>query len=161
MAPDERRIVHNAADRLDLWHISRGTGDQRQVYVSKTAPATNQLVKTEAGASLAGTTRALASSQYHAATDNELSIRAGEIVTIVHESDLRWWSVTNEAGDGGLVPSDCLLKIDDESDDEAEEETRLPEHLEFSPPDAIDSPMGPAEGLSYRLRGRSTRNRGI
>ena len=39
--PNERRIIHTLAHQQGLSHLSRGTGDERQVHVYKTAPGTN------------------------------------------------------------------------------------------------------------------------
>ncbi|RMZ87949.1 hypothetical protein DV736_g4823, partial [Chaetothyriales sp. CBS 134916] len=41
LTPEYRRVVHTLAHQLGLQHTSRGTGDQRQVHVTRPAPGTN------------------------------------------------------------------------------------------------------------------------
>ncbi|RMZ83910.1 hypothetical protein DV737_g1461, partial [Chaetothyriales sp. CBS 132003] len=41
LTPEYRRVVHTLAHQLGLQHTSRGTGDQRQVHVTRAAPGTN------------------------------------------------------------------------------------------------------------------------
>ena len=41
LSPQQRRIVHTLAHHMQLAHVSRGNGDQRQVHVFRAAPGSN------------------------------------------------------------------------------------------------------------------------
>lgn len=62
-----------------------------------------------------GGERARAEFDYDAQEDNEISFQEGEILTDIQKLDPDWWMVTNSKGQQGLVPSNYLQLIEDET----------------------------------------------
>ncbi|KIW68571.1 hypothetical protein PV04_04509 [Phialophora macrospora] len=50
LEPNHRRVVHTLAHHMGLTHVSRGTGDQRQVHIHRMPPGTNVSPPTLPGA---------------------------------------------------------------------------------------------------------------
>lgn len=95
-----------------------GPDPGRAVAQTTAAAAMGETAVQDAAAATPGGTqneRAVAEYDYEAAEDNEVSLREGEIVTNIDRVDPDWWVVTNEHGQSGLVPSNYLKVLEDDS----------------------------------------------
>ncbi|ETO26715.1 nephrocystin 1-like protein, partial [Reticulomyxa filosa] len=58
---------------------------------------------------------------YFSAAVDELDLRAGAIYTVIQTSPSGWWYAEDEDGQDGWVPSNYLVRLDEEGEDEREQ----------------------------------------
>lgn len=103
----------------------------------------------EASAPTAGGGGELARAEfdYDAAEDNEISLQEGEILSDVQKIDPDWWLVTNSRGQQGLVPSNYLQLIEEDTAEPAPAPTVMETPVESKAAPAASSAPA-AEGAS-------------